>query len=68
MSLFGTPMGERVVALKERFPQAHELWRVLLVDDGYETVLKQVKPHADQMPEDVKVDLAHLCYDLYGFE
>lgn len=68
MSLFGTPMGERVVALKERFPQAHELWRVLLVGHGYETVLKQVKPHADQMPEDVKVDLAHLCYDLYGFE
>lgn len=68
MSLFGTPMGERVVALKERFPQAHELWRVLLVDYGYETVLKQVKPYTNQMPEDVKVDLAHLCYDLYGFE
>ena len=38
------------------------------MDYGYEAVLKQVKPHVDQIPEDVKVDLARLCYDLYGFE
>ena len=68
MSLFGTPMGDRIVALKERFPQAHDLWRALLVEYGYDYVLKSLKPWADQMPEEVKVDLARLCYDLYGFD